>query len=99
MRISDWSSDVCSSDLEGGALDPHIFAAVHRFLDPGAERLAGAAVRIRGKGDLEIIFVDDLAMLLGIVLRDADDPGSGFFELAGERGEGLGLGGYRKSDV
>src|SRR4051812_37543993 len=31
-------------DQEGSAVDPHIFAAVHRFFDPGAERLADRAV-------------------------------------------------------
>src|SRR3546814_7826727 len=28
MRISDWSSDVCSSDLQPGRLDTHQIAAV-----------------------------------------------------------------------
>src|SRR3546814_14076960 len=33
MRISDWSSDVCSSDLDrcGGARDPHLAIAVLDF--------------------------------------------------------------------
>src|SRR3546814_14702563 len=35
MRISDWSSDVCSSDLEGVGLhvDVHVFA-ITRYRDP-----------------------------------------------------------------
>src|SRR3546814_9585982 len=46
MRISDWSSDVCSSDLEGAA------ALVHDQLDEG---VAGAAGRRRAEHlDLDI---------------------------------------------
>src|SRR3546814_18199430 len=33
MRISDWSSDVCSSDLDG-------LSAVYSFFEPGAEKRA-----------------------------------------------------------
>src|SRR3546814_15921607 len=42
MRISDWSSDVCSSDLEFGALFHIISHAVrvHRTLLPGREQSA-----------------------------------------------------------
>src|SRR3546814_171036 len=29
MRISDWSSDVCSSDLRGGKQEPHL----HRYIE------------------------------------------------------------------
>src|SRR3546814_20471280 len=44
MRISDWSSDVCSSDLHGGALSPRQSAEraedFHMPMDPGEiERL------------------------------------------------------------
>src|SRR3546814_2302570 len=56
MRISDWSSDVCSSDLEdaidGGAKDfDRILAALkcHHVAGPGAHQ--GAAER-RRKGDM-----------------------------------------------
>src|SRR3546814_6398607 len=31
MRISDWSSDVCSSDLEGQRLDEHIHPEIRNF--------------------------------------------------------------------
>src|SRR3546814_12975381 len=59
MRISDWSSDVCSSDLEGGL---HVVAAdveawnrgalrvQHPGMDVGAEAAAGAERR-RQHGD------------------------------------------------
>src|SRR3546814_3095264 len=37
MRISDWSSDVCSSDLEGGAVaDPPETGALHDAAGAGA---------------------------------------------------------------
>ena len=34
------------TDQVGGALHPHIFAAVHRLFDPGAERVGHAAVLV-----------------------------------------------------
>src|SRR3546814_8310183 len=46
MRISDWSSDVCSSDLElGSRLDPDLIgrlrtAVEHAKVPPGARSLA-----------------------------------------------------------
>src|SRR3546814_4686477 len=45
MRISDWSSDVCSSDLDGGqihTLGVSLRAATHR-IDPIVVRADGAA--------------------------------------------------------
>src|SRR3546814_20912541 len=45
MRISDWSSDVCSSDLEARALDLQALARHHGvgclgFLDGGVKEIA-----------------------------------------------------------
>src|SRR3546814_5241396 len=37
MRISDWSSDVCSSDLEGGTLVREIIALERECFDRGEE--------------------------------------------------------------
>src|SRR3546814_1169975 len=44
MRISDWSSDVCSSDLDRGGVADHL-GTLRRLLPP--ESYAGA-VRLRG---------------------------------------------------
>src|SRR3546814_3795301 len=43
MRISDWSSDVCSSDLLAGALDAHL-ADIHEA--PAPHRLRSLAASI-----------------------------------------------------
>src|SRR3546814_16471096 len=60
MRISDWSSDVCSSDLQGVALDVNLDART-QYLDPAvrrdsaredtanAERAAGGDIAVRRK--------------------------------------------------
>src|SRR3546814_2538313 len=57
MRISDWSSDVCSSDL---IVEPAVVAAIE--LAVGADREAvGAAARRR----------DDLLLAAGPAARDA----------------------------
>src|SRR3546814_17841621 len=52
MRISDWSSDVCSSDLVEHLADP---ALVSRFV--GSDRL-GPYHRVDAGGDVAAIVVD-----------------------------------------
>src|SRR3546814_2804575 len=37
MRISDWSSDVCSSDLAGEIVGSHVFDVVAELGEDGAE--------------------------------------------------------------
>src|SRR3546814_12864421 len=49
MRISDWSSDVCSSDLAGKALPAD---ADQRLRDRAAERVAGAGQDDDVRGEL-----------------------------------------------
>src|SRR3546814_6914198 len=62
MRISDWSSDVCSSDLEA---QPIGFARKHRNL---AERLQSGGIRIEAKQR-------ELAVRgIGAVARDDQNP-------------------------
>src|SRR3546814_13377091 len=55
MRISDWSSDVCSSDLDVAAGDPR-----GRVIEQGTNRGKGAALR-RGfaEATAEIVIVQD----------------------------------------
>ena len=74
----DSRDDTVTVNEEGGPVNPHIFAAVHRFFDPGAEGLAGGAGLVGRKPHLEAIFVDELRMLRRAVLGDADDPGRFF---------------------
>src|SRR3546814_16725981 len=62
MRISDWSSDVCSSDIEA---QPIGFARKHRNL---AERLQSGGIRIEAKQR-------ELAVRgIGAVARDDQNP-------------------------
>src|SRR3546814_14062981 len=114
MRISDWSSDVCSSDL-GSRVD-----RVQRG-DPGAAGCAAAVTQQVG-GDLEDESVrvldpvrpagtdqadeDVLGQVLGLgAVLDAaqEEPQQGFAEfgvqLLGQVGPGIGGGVDRKSDV
>src|SRR3546814_13289806 len=81
MRISDWSSDVCSSDLEdaidGGAKDfDRILAALkcHHVAGPGAHQ--GAAERRRkgdmARGGIGLVMAADRDGAFGAVQRTAD---------------------------
>src|SRR3546814_11946778 len=61
MRISDWSSDVCSSDLSGahhfgvaGAVEGEIRAAVGQFEDFGDALLARQALGVEEIGHAEL---------------------------------------------
>src|SRR3546814_18124232 len=73
MRISDWSSDVCSSDLAAHRLDP--FCRDHRGApDIGLaaqlvdHRAADASRRIGGKGEAALLIV-------AACLDQRDQPG------------------------
>src|SRR3546814_5984408 len=72
MRISDWSSDVCSSDLSttvaGYWLPPHVATFVQRFPGVGFELQVGNTAGIGhaiAAGRIDVAFVE------GVV----DDPG------------------------
>src|SRR3546814_2194802 len=54
LRISDWSSDVCSSDLEGGRVDARL---VIPHADLGQPRLPGVAEPPEVAGGGDAIFV------------------------------------------
>src|SRR3546814_7689503 len=69
MRISDWSSDVCSSDLPGGLLDEAVNVS-DIFLEHGEI----VSQRGRTKGDIERYYAkagDDTGGLPVIVLVDS----------------------------
>src|SRR3546814_20382602 len=48
MRISDWSSDVCSSDLHRGGADPHRSALNCRRPTRLRSRVSGSSIELRG---------------------------------------------------
>src|SRR3546814_4195080 len=69
MRISDWSSDVCSSDLDFGGVRVGLELAYQRNKVKGItlKSLNGTAITaedlsdvVEGLGELDIISVDDL---------------------------------------
>src|SRR3546814_12965622 len=78
MRISDWSSDVCSSDLEGRAL---LFAPIVNYLDydlSACRAMIGDPNALFGLGDggAHVGFITDASFpsfLLSHWGRDADD--------------------------
>src|SRR3546814_7782778 len=60
MRISDWSSDVCSSDLRvGDERDHHVAADLVAALDKAFDRHAGIAHRRRDFGEHADAVLDD----------------------------------------
>src|SRR3546814_16107734 len=61
MRISDWSSDVCSSDLQVGiaaGVDPRERLQVHGDVEGQAVEAAAAAHADAQRGDLGAVDVD-----------------------------------------
>src|SRR3546814_9982015 len=59
MRISDWSSDVCSSDLCGAGFDPDAFWRQTPRSYQSAMR--GAAIRARIDGEKDIALAHTIA--------------------------------------
>src|SRR3546814_6728830 len=72
MRISDWSSDVCSSDLGD---DAHFLRGLHRFHEIGGVDRHGEGVLDRANLELqsdperEMLFLFTMAPLLASELR------------------------------
>src|SRR3546814_3980243 len=69
MRISDWSSDVCSSDLDTGSL------TVDRNIDRRRAIRAKAVGRFRKRAQIDVIFLEkaSIAEYDCLVVDDADD--------------------------
>src|SRR3546814_21061394 len=89
MRISDWSSDVCSSDLDG------IDARGHAGRAHGRHHRLGAGLVLRAEKD-----AGELLLMLAVAGPAVDhrlDPGAG----AGERfaGEAHGRISFRRSKI
>src|SRR3546814_12493938 len=63
MRISDWSSDVCSSDLPNGVGDAEVAALVfHRHHAAGERRRLEEVVEAEEVGEAEIILGGPVAI-------------------------------------
>src|SRR3546814_15194499 len=76
MRISDWSSDVCSSDLV--ARKAAYCAGRHRLGTEGVGRLLGEAQEVAGKEE-----AGDLAPAVRQQLVDLDGDGGDIEDIAG----------------
>src|SRR3984893_17941733 len=66
-----------SVDQKGGALDAHIFAAVHAFLDPHAVFLARVPAGVGGENERQPVLLLELVVRGYRVLRNADDHRTG----------------------
>src|SRR3546814_4541278 len=72
MRISDWSSDVCSSDLVGAYL----------LLEPTEQSRVGARWRFGGKNELDAAFGLDAGDSLALLCSGKSGIGSALSSLA-----------------
>src|SRR5215207_3842053 len=71
-------------DQEGAAVDAHVFAAVHAFLDPDAVILGHLALGIRGEDERQAVLLLELVVRGDRVARDADHDRAGL-AVVGER--------------
>src|SRR3546814_20972552 len=57
MRISDWSSDVCSSDLTqgGNGAAPRIFQTMNNWQDPAIDAYEPATAGVTEMRDIDIL--------------------------------------------
>src|SRR3546814_8302241 len=102
MRISDWSSDVCSSDLLVAGLLHHLGARVVVFVDPVPEaHEAEGIVLVLGALDKlgDAVLGADLGQhlqhrLVGAAVRRAPQRG----DAGGDAGEGIGVAGTGRSE-
>src|SRR5579862_3295442 len=56
-------------DEESGALDAHVFAAIHALLDPDAVFLGDLAFLVRGESEGQLVFLLELVVALDAVTR------------------------------
>ena len=78
-------------DQEGRALDAHVFAPVHRLLDPHAIGRRHGLVGIGGEADGEVVFLAKLLVACDAVGRHADHLDAGLAKVRCQPGEVLGL--------
>src|SRR3546814_14039689 len=86
MRISDWSSDVCSSDLKSQITKPEALAARVPTLNIAVGGSgSGGQLSLRGIGSSNVSAAFDSAVALdfdGIVVSSMRLVQSGFFDVA-----------------
>src|SRR3546814_9540475 len=87
MRISDWSSDVCSSDLQLAAEDARGDGAAHRAVQQRAANLAiPMRPQVHDAQDVELVSpADDLVVANGRAELDVADSPVGQRRHAGPR--------------
>src|SRR3546814_14210424 len=88
MRISDWSSDVCSSDLVELAVDAH-----QMLVRPLAAGVVGVRDVVRGGELPAAAFAQQEGVDLGVVVEDAGH------EVEGHAAEDLGVRGFDKLEM
>lgn len=71
-------------EQKGRAFYPHVFATVHRFLNPNTEQIAGGAVGIGRERQLQSILDLELGMAFETVAGDADHPRVESFKLGAQ---------------
>src|SRR5262249_14143788 len=80
-------------DEECRAVHPHVFAAIHAFLDPDAILLGDRGVFIGGERERQLVFLLELVVRGGAVLGDADHGSAGLAEIGQCVAEAAGLSG------
>src|SRR3546814_5548825 len=81
MRISDWSSDVCSSDLLGSLV------AGAKFRGEFEERLKAVLQEVQAAAGQIVLFIDELHTLVGAGKADGAMDASNLLKPALARGE------------
>lgn len=69
----DLSDGALLVDQESGALDAHVFFAIHAFFGPDAVAFAHVGLFVGGEGEAEFELIAEPAMALDVVLRNTDD--------------------------
>src|SRR3546814_16568867 len=83
MRISDWSSDVCSSDLGGEQADPHVLGLVDRPAVDLHDSVGDAHDQLAHDHPLDLYLIGDLLrrfqdLAAELDLADAERPAAAY---------------------
>src|SRR3546814_5248694 len=89
MRISDWSSDVCSSDLADTPVASELVGAVWPAAHPGEDPLLYGHVELQPKGAFEARSVQTFRLVYTVGRYGIDDTGgiAVMFRFFGDQGD------------
>ena len=87
------SNGAVLGNKEGRAGDPFVGFAIHLLFTPSAVALAGVAVFIRCKDEIELLLGDEIVVLFHAVFGNTDHLAARSGEFGLERGKVLGFGG------